>query len=136
MYTADAIVFQVSMNKTVYLANRICYSLEEEGFTQEDSVLVLGMPGNANYPSSNLLADNTLSFSRNVGLVWSGRENGGNANSWRAVFSQYLGMRLQFSGDYMGIIESDEFANMPIYPEKGSVRIIDDTYVVKISNTF
>jgi len=31
------------------------------------------------------------------------------------------------------MVESDEFKNMPIYPNKGSIKIINNIIVIKIS---
>lgn len=51
-------------------------------------------------------------------------------------FDKYLGIDISMCSrdEYNEIIKTDEFKQMPIYPNKGSVKIINDIVVIKTSN--
>ena len=48
---------------------------------------------------------------------------------------EYIGANLNIidQSDYPEIIESEEYKNMKNYPEKGSIKIINNIIVIKIS---
>ena len=50
-------------------------------------------------------------------------------------YKKFMGKDVEFEDEekYNEIIETEEFKNMPVYPAKGSVKIIDNTLVVKAS---
>ena len=50
-------------------------------------------------------------------------------------FDKYLGLDIKTCSkeEYKQMVESDEFKNMPIYPNKGSIKIINNIIVIKIS---
>lgn len=51
-------------------------------------------------------------------------------------FEKYLGIQIETCSmeEYNSIILTEEFKNMPIYPEDGSIKIINNIIVVKTSN--
>ena len=50
-------------------------------------------------------------------------------------YKKFMGKNVEFeeAEKYDEIIATDEFKNMPIYPAKGSMKMINDTFVVKVS---
>lgn len=59
----------------------------------------------------------------------------GSLNCWRQVFRRYLGATENWCTEtqFREIIASEEFKNMPSYPESGAIREIGDIVVVKVS---
>ena len=53
-------------------------------------------------------------------------------------YDRYLGTKLNMGtkDDYFEIIDTDDFRNMPQYPSKDSIKIIDDFVVVKIGSEY
>ena len=51
-------------------------------------------------------------------------------------YDRYLGQKIQMVtyDEYNEIIKSEEFSNMPIYPAKGSIKIVNDYIIVKLSD--
>ena len=52
------------------------------------------------------------------------------------MFYEYIGVNLNLVNerDYAEIFETKEYKNMKYYPEKDSIKVIDDTIVVKLSD--
>lgn len=59
----------------------------------------------------------------------------GNIDSLRKFAYENLGTNFNMVSerDYPELLDSDEFKNMNIYPKKESIKIIDDTVVIKLS---
>lgn len=79
---------------------------------------------------------------RSNGFISSDNETwnnyGGIAQNYN-FFDKYLGIKIKMCSneEYKNLTETEEFKNMPIYPNKGSIKIINDIIVIKISeNTF
>lgn len=51
-------------------------------------------------------------------------------------FDKYLGIKIKICSkdEYDSIVKNNEFKNMPIYPNCGSIKIIDNIIVIKISD--
>ena len=51
-------------------------------------------------------------------------------------FKNYLGVDLGFitGEEYLAVIKSQEFSEMPIWPEEGSIQWMGDSIVVKLTN--
>ena len=66
-------------------------------------------------------------------MTWN-NYNGLSQNS--SFYEKYLGVKINVvSKDiYQEIVQSDEFKAMPIYPNYGSIKIIDDVVVIKVSD--
>ena len=56
--------------------------------------------------------------------------------TWNKFIWNYAGQNLHFCSeeDYMRILGTDEFKNMPVFPSDGSVKVIDDITVVKLTS--
>lgn len=54
----------------------------------------------------------------------------------RDFYQKYMGVNINIvdKSIYDKIKKSNEFKSMPIYPEKGSIKIIDDVIVIKVSD--
>lgn len=51
-------------------------------------------------------------------------------------YEKYFGIKINICSkkEYADIVSTDEFKQMPIYPNDGSIKIINNTIVIKISN--
>ena len=61
-----------------------------------------------------------------------------NKVSWEGVLSNFLGINLIVCGesDYSEIISLEQVAEMPEFPATGSICVIEDIIVVKVSEVY
>lgn len=132
----DASVMLLNKNQTIALANRVWQQVEaSEDYVLDDTeILIVGHPQEGNYPNPS-----PLFWKANVyaqwGTVW--KTYDGNIQTWRQVFRQYLGVTYETCApeQYMAISASQDYRDMPLYPLDGSIQMIDDVLVVKVSDT-
>lgn len=133
---ADASVMLASKNQTTALASRIWQQVESsEDYTlNETQVLIVGHPQEGNYPNPSYLRDKANTYAK-WGLLWTSYE--GNTQTWQQFFRQYLGVTYETctAEQFAAISASPAFAEMPLYPEEGSIQTIDGVLVVKVSDT-
>lgn len=136
---ASYISIQTMQNQAVNTANRLVTHIEElDEYTPDMPVLILGGLENNQYLNrdntsieSKKLYDRTWGFISDKSTIW-----WGNLDSWKKMFYEYIGVNLNLVNerDYAEIIETKEYKNMKYYPEKDSIKVIDDTIVVKLSD--
>lgn len=139
----DALVMKTSENKFVHLANRICADIEKNEYYQNGGrFAIIGVPKMGNYPLEAVPAyagydsiyDKTNYYSH-WELVW---WDGGNMNyqCWKRIFMYKLGLNMNWCeyGELESIAHTEEFAAMANYPYEGSISIINDVLVIKISD--
>lgn len=73
----------------------------------------------------------TWGFISDTPTIWLG-----NFDSWRKILYEYVGANVNLisSDKKEEILETEEFKNMKYYPEKDSIKIINNTVVVKLSD--
>lgn len=129
----DALVLQTQKNTVVSLANRICFQLEqEEDYLEGLQVCVLGLPQNGWYQEQSPLT------ARSSALVQYGQLSPDpvlNSRTWQMFFWSELGVEMNWCDDStaVAIAQSSEFAQMPCYPQEGSIQTINGVIVVKVS---
>lgn len=129
----DGLVMREETDKTLALANRICTTLEQRDDIQSGhSLMIAGAASEGNYPVVSTLSNSANNYAK-FGLTWSTPD--GSLNCWRQVFRRYLGATENWCTEtqFREIIASEEFKNMPSYPENGAIREIGDIVVVKVS---
>ena len=129
---------ELNYNKTFSMAIRIINRIEQDdSYTPEAKVLIIGnrMDGNnssSNYPQieNSLGKDNIATW----GVLWP--DFGGNQATWYHFMSYYCGWKFQVctEEEYLDIINTEEYKTMKQFPQKDSIKKINDIYVVKISN--
>lgn len=132
-------IFQACLNmnldKTYNLATRIVTRMEMlDGHYTGMKILMYGRMERGNYPDINTsMIEVTKGSVARYGLFW--EEIWDKQNCWTEFLRQYLGIYyLPCERDVASIIiDSEDFNNMPIFPENGSVKIINDVMVVKLS---
>lgn len=75
------------------------------------------------------------------GYAQFGRWSTGSRNNrvtWIGVMNMLCGSEIDFCDEeaYRNIVEGDEIKNMPVYPQKGYIKLIDDVLVIKISDCY
>ena len=75
------------------------------------------------------------------GYAQFGRWSTGSRNNrvtWIGIMNMLCGTEIDFCDEdtYREIVEADDVENMPVYPQKGYIKIIDDVLVVKISDCY
>lgn len=127
----DALVMKANLDKTVQLANRLCAKIEDnEHYKAGAPLMIAGIPNEGNYPAD--LLRGTVNFYANKGLMWRSFKG---MFGWENAFKYYLGMTMNWCTRQQKdrIIETEAFKTMPCYPEDGSIAVLDDVLVVKIS---
>lgn len=126
---------RMELNRNYALAQRIVIQLEElPEYTQGMKLMVGGRSEDGNYPRSyqgwyDVVAGTVAEY----GLFWDSSD--GRQACWRGFLNSYLGVSYSLCSNEEAedIISSDEYVQMPIFPEEGSVKMIGDCAVVKLS---
>jgi hypothetical protein len=136
---ASYIAIKAMQNQTEATVQRIVTRIEQlDGYTPEMPVLFLGGLENNEYLSRNntdieakkIYARSWGFISENSTIWW------GNLDSWRKVLYEYSGVNLNLVSEWVSteIFETDEYKSMTYYPEQDSIKIINGTVVVKLSD--
>ncbi len=72
-------------------------------------------------------------YAKILGPYWGGDLDN---RTWNSLFRNVCGVNISRcdSSDYENLIQSDVVHNMPLFPDDGSIQIIDEIVVIKISN--
>ncbi len=131
---------RLDINKASSIANSIDQSIKaNENYTRDTKVLIVGNYNKGNYESvySNIFSETLGGTVSDFGQFWMGEGLGlANMNCWNHLFMQYCGSQYYMCSDeeYNKIVDSEEFANMDIYPQKDSIEMINDVLVIKLSD--
>ena len=136
---ASYIAIQAMQNQAENTALRLVTRIEQlDEYTPEMPVLLLGgLENNSYLDRDNTSIEAKKIFKRSWGFI---SENStiwwGNLDSWRKVFYEYVGINLNLVSERecTDILESEEFKNMKYYPEKDSIKVINNTVVVRLSD--
>lgn len=104
-----------------------------EEYTSSMKVAVVGLPKFGNYPLP-AEADMASTYVRRDTLMWGVTQ--GSEACWEQLFKIKCGVTYNYL-DYTEVWDlahTDEFEEMPNYPARGSIRVIDDVLVVKVSD--
>lgn len=130
----DSTLMQMTQNETVALANRIQTRLEEnpDYRTGHTPLLIAGtVPADKNTFISPLARKANLYAG--WGTVWESYH--GNLEVWQQIFRLHLGIWHTSATleQFQKISHADTFKRMPLYPDPGSMKIVDGVMVVKLS---
>lgn len=147
--TANMMYLKRQKDQTRAFAIRLCYKLEEDynySNNNRQKIYIAGVLSQGNYNYDDYLrnlSDND-DYARNLsdkvdgyihwGDVWN--VVGNSLVGWYQVFAQYTGVFLDMCTvqEALDIRQTKEFKEMPNYPEEGSVKVIQDVIVVKVSD--
>lgn len=135
---ASYIAIKSMQNQAESLTNRIVTKIESlEEYSKDMQVLILGdFLNNPYFNRQNTdieakkIYDRTWGFIAKDPTVW--RQN---QDSWRKLLYEYLGINMNLVSEWerQEIFETEEYKSMKVYPEKDSIKIINNTVVVRIS---
>lgn len=136
---ASYLAMKSMQNQTEANALKLVTQVEQlDEFSPEMPILLYGGLENNQYLNryntsieAKKLYSRTWGFISDKSTIW-----WGNLDSWRKIFYEYLGVNLNLVTEWENteIINSEEFKNMGYYPEKNSIKVINNIIVVKLSN--
>lgn len=104
--------------------------INDPEYTEDSRVLIAGLPDESEAQEFNFLFDKSA-YTKNM-VFWDGTS--GVLGNWKHYIYDYHGLWIgEVSTDeYYEILDSEEFAGMPVYPAEGSLKKFDDILVVKL----
>lgn len=136
---ASYIALEAMQNQTEATVQRLVTQIEElDEYNPEMPILFLGsLEGNSYLKRNNTdteakkIYDRSWGFIANQSKIW-----WGNMDCWRKILYEYCGVntKLVSVSESEEIFETEEYKTMNYYPEKDSIKIINNTVVVKISD--
>lgn len=104
--------------------------INDTDYTSDMRVLIAGLPDESEAQEFNFLFDKSA-YTKNM-VFWDG--TAGVLGNWKHYIYDYHGLWIgEVSTDeYYDIIDSEAFADMPVYPAEGSLQRFDDILVVKL----
>lgn len=130
---AAYLAVQTTQNQTETVLRNIYARVEDtDDYQIGDKVMFAGYVNRINYPRDAKIykmADGLWSEMNSFWGTYSGA-----TGDWRNLYFDLLGMRLNIctKEEYMAVINSDEFRDMPLYPHKGSIQKINGIVCVKL----
>lgn len=146
IYTNTAQIFlmvdalRIEINKSVSVANNLDYAIKTNSdYEKNMKILIVGDYKTGNYPDNwgwnqyykKILKGTTLEF----GQFWFGDESF-TMNCWNHIFMNYCGTPYPWctNDEAKAIISTEEFLEMAVFPEEGSLRAINGVLTIKMSN--
>ena len=132
----DQLALQEGKTATITLTENIISQLYREGYLEEyQTVAFIGRPAdNDRYAQSTAyqMANGYARFG-----YWS-VDARNNRVSWQGVISNFIGVNLALCGDneYESLVSRKQVADMPEFPLSGSICVMDDIVVVKVSDVY
>lgn len=104
--------------------------LNDTDYTSDTRVLIAGLPDESEAQKFNFLYDKSA-YTKNM-VFWDGTS--GVLGNWKHYIYDYHGLWIGevSTEEYYDIIDSEAFAEMPVYPAEGSLQLFDDILVVKL----
>lgn len=132
----DQLALKEGKTATISLADNMIAELYREGYLEEyQQVAFVGRPGDNDRFAQSTAYQMANGYAK-FGCWSTGARN--NRVSWNGVIFNFLGVNLNFCGDqeYQEIIGRKQVADMPSFPSAGSVCVIDDIIVIKVSEVY
>ena len=117
--------------KSYSIAFKISEKIETfDGYNINMPIAIIGMPDSEKYPSTNITRNITYGITGTEGNLTATK-----TEHYRTILSNYLNLNVvpADSGLIDEIRKTDEFKEMPTYPDEESIKIIDNILVVKLS---
>lgn len=134
----DQLALREGRTATVTLTEQIVSELYREKYLEAEtprSVALVGRPGNNPFFARSAAFDMANEYAQ-FGY-WS-TDPRNNRVSWHGVLTGYLGVSFPLCDDvtYDSLRKSDAVAIMPVFPADGSIEIMQDVVVVKVSDLY
>ena len=136
--TNDQLALREGRTATVTLTEQIVSELYRGNYLEAEtprSVALVGRPGNNPYFARSKAFDMANEYAQ-FGY-WS-TDPRNNRVSWYGVLTGYLGVTSPLCDDvtYDTLRATDAVAAMPVFPAAGSIEVIQDVVVVKVSDLY
>lgn len=127
---------QLQLNKTQTVADMMLDEITDQyGYSKDSKLLVAGSMEDGNFPKLYGWPTDVIQWtSASYGFMWDTYT--GNEECWINFFKQYRGVAFESCGQdiYKELLLDEEYQEMPLFPQEGSVRKFDDIIVVKMSD--
>lgn len=123
-----------NMLKTYNVAHQMEARANQYGYKAKN-LLVIGNMESGNYPETYLeLAKSQQWVTASHRTIW--EDYNGTQEGWHHFIYQYMGKYYGICSrdQYNDIIETSEYLDMKTFPQEGSVILINDTVVIKLSD--
>lgn len=130
----DIQVQKCDKQQAVSLAGQIAADvLANENHQAGTPVAVLGRPGDGVYEDPCPQYREKANLYIQWGVFWLGTQD--NMDTWARLFQEELGLQVNWCSYEAAeaVRESDAYAQMPLYPQQGSIAMLDGILVVKVS---
>ena len=132
---ATYMYLKIQRDYTISCANRIMTRIEQlDGYQTNMPIAFVGCTDDG-FQGHNELKDMSFGHISEWGNFWNGYDaiNGG----WYNIYKNYFGQIVKLASyeEYLQVCSSDVFQNMELYPANSSIGIIDNTVVVKFTDT-
>lgn len=121
-------------NAEVILQSALQQLFSSELFDENVPIAIVGAPFNNNLYYDTGGSSKANIYTRAGGLTWWGNEF--DLRAYHGIVENRLGMQINWCNQefYNALCQRQELLDMPTYPDKECVQIIDDVLVLKISN--
>lgn len=131
----DIEVMKADYRQAVSIANQILGQIvEEDAYQQGAELAIIGVPVSGNYGAAVYGYRDKSNPMIGRGIFWEGLSN--NRDGWIRLMEQQVEETLPWcSEQHQGEIQrSEQFHQMPCFPEEGSIDVLQGVLVVKISD--
>lgn len=130
---ADSIIMNIEKRKALFVAENIYAKVVDNSVLPDEKILIIGNATMLQGEYESPLKDKTNKYA-NWGLVWPDKE--ASLSCWDSLYKYYFGVDLNFCSfeEYVNILSTPKYKEMPCYPEKGYTDIIDGVFVVKLAD--
>ena len=136
---ASYIAIKTMQNQAESTVLRLVAQVEQlDEYRPETPVLILGGLENNEYFNrkntsieAKKLYNRTWGFISDNSTIW-----WGNLDSWRKILYEYVGVNWNLVSEWecSEIFETEQYKSMKYFPEQGSIKIINNTIVIKLSD--
>ena len=136
---ASYIAIKTMQNQAESTVLRLVAQVEQlDEYRPETPVLILGGLENNEYFNrkntsieAKKLYNRTWGFISDNSTIW-----WGNQDSWRKILYEYVGVNWNLVSEWecSEIFETEQYKSMKYFPEQGSIKIINNTIVIKLSD--
>lgn len=132
---ASYLLIRIKYNQAYSITVRAVARLENtEGYAKDKRWIFTGVIDGEDINKISNLEKYTLNSIDTISIFH--RDYYGAIATWTKLLEQYLGITPNFAtiDEYKEIINTEEYKNMPMFPEKDSIREINGIMVVKFEN--
>ncbi|MCD7945439.1 MAG: hypothetical protein LUF81_02340 [Clostridiales bacterium] len=136
----DQLAMREGRTAVVTIAENIVTRLADEGYINAETDTTIAIVGR---PAENVMFAQTTAwkqankYAQFGGAYWYA-DAGNNRRSWNGLLVGYCGIQLNFCSDdtFKELIATSTIAEMPCFPDEGSICEVDGIVVIKVSDYY